>query len=59
MPVIKDKFSPAYLLGKMIYPGRAPWEQRRKGWILIWTAGLSVFIGLGVAIAILLYYQKH
>lgn len=59
MLAIKDKFHPAYIVGKMIYPRRAPWEQRRKGLILLWTAAISIFIGLGTAFGILHYYQTH
>ena len=56
--VIKDKYSPSYRLGKLLYPRRAPWEQRRKGLVLLLTAGLSVFIGLGFGFVILHFYRK-
>lgn len=42
----------------MLYPRRAPWEQRHKGKLLLLTAGMSIFIGLGFGWVILHFYRK-
>jgi hypothetical protein len=59
MSAIKDKLSLAYRLGKLLYPRRAPWEQRHKGAILIWTATIGIVLGFGVGVMMLLVYRNH
>jgi hypothetical protein len=58
IPPIKDKYSPSYRLGKLLYRRRAPWEQRRKGMQLLVTAGLSIFLGVAFGFLILHFYRK-
>lgn len=55
---IKDKYSPSYRLGKLLYPRRAPWEQRRKGLLFIMTVAISLMLGLALAYFILRNYRR-
>lgn len=44
-----SKLSPAYLIGRIVYPNRAPWEQKRKGAYLLVTLIFAAIVGIGFA----------
>jgi len=52
--VIKSKYSPFALLEKAVFPRYAPWEQRRKLFVLFWSVGTGLFLG-GLVVAILFW----
>ena len=57
--VIKPENSPINLLGKIMFRGEAPWEQRLKISIVLWTVVMGlIFGGLCVA-AFILQNNRH
>ena len=55
--MIKPEHSPINLLGRMLYQRQAPWEQRNKAIILIWSVGTGLFLG-GICMAVILFQNR-
>jgi len=45
------------LLGNLLFPRQAPWQQRKHVVNLFWT--LAVGIGMGGLLVVFIYYQNH
>jgi len=55
---ITPKFSPINLLGKLFFRRRAPWEQRRKVVVLLWSVVVGVVLG-GMCVAMILFQNRR
>ncbi len=57
--VIKPEHSPINLLGKLFFRAQAPWEQRRKISILLWTVAMGLIFGGLCVTAFILQNNRH
>lgn len=55
---IKPEHSPLNLLGKLFFRNQAPWEQRRKMSVVLWSVAIGLLLG-GVCTLVILFQNKR
>lgn len=46
------------LLGKVLFPGQAPWQQRSSVLILLWAIAAGLFTGGGIVAFVLIHGRQ-
>jgi hypothetical protein len=55
---IKPEHSPIYLMGKFCFRRQAPWQQRRKILLTLWTLAIGLLLG-GISAAVIIFQNKR
>jgi len=56
---IKPEHSPLFLLGKLFFRNQAPWQQRRKISVVLWSVTIGLILGGICTLVILFQNNRH
>jgi hypothetical protein len=56
---IKPEHSPLTLLGKLVFRNQAPWQQRRKISVVLWSVTIGLILGGICTLVILFQNNRH